>query len=120
MRTILLALGVAVLPLAAEAQYAPCPPNPLAWPFCAAGAIVVGAATIATAPFWVLGGAPPYYHSYGYPVSAYYPPPPPAYYPPPPPVPVGYHLPPPQPEYHPPPPVASPAPSPPIYYTPRG
>jgi hypothetical protein len=33
-------------------------------------------------------------------------------------VPVGYHL-PPQPEYHPL-PVASPVPSPPMYYTPRG
>jgi len=73
MRTILLALGIAVMPLAAEAQYAPCPPNPLAWPFCAAGAVVVGAATIATAPFWILGGAPPYYRGYGYPVPAYYP-----------------------------------------------
>ena len=119
MRTILLALGIAVMPLAAEAQYAPCPPNPLAWPFCAAGAVVVGAATIATAPFWILGGAPPYYRGYGYPVPAYYPPPPPVFYPPPPPVPVGYHLPPPQPEYHPL-PVTSPAPSPPMYYTPRG
>ncbi len=103
MRTILLVFGIVVMPLAAEAQYAPCSPSPLAWPpFCAAGAI-------ATAPFWVLGGAPPYYYI---PAAAYYYPPlpPPAYYPPPP-VPV---------EYHPPQPVASPAPPPPVYYTPRG
>jgi hypothetical protein len=102
MRTILLAFGMAVMPLAAEAQYAPCPPNPQGWPpFCTAG-------TIATAPGWVLGGAPPYYYI---PASAYYYPPLPlpAYYPPPP-VPVEYH----------PPPVTLPAPFRPVYYTPRG
>jgi hypothetical protein len=56
--------GLAVLPIsAADAQYyAPCSPDPLAWPFCAAAAIVGTAATIATAPFWLLAGAaPPYY-----------------------------------------------------------
>jgi len=104
MRTILLAFGMAVMPLAAQAQYAACSPSPLgSWPpFCTAGAI-------ATAPGWVLGGAPPYYYI---PASAYYYPPfpPPVYYSPPP-VPV---------EYHAPPPVASPAPPPPAYYTPRG
>ncbi len=102
MRTILLAVGVAVMPLAAEAQYAPCSLSPPAWPpFCAAG-------VIATAPGWVLGGPPPYYYI---PAAAYYYPPfpPPGYYPPPVPV-----------EYHPPPPVASPAPQPAVYYTPRG
>jgi hypothetical protein len=101
MRTIVLALGMAVMPLAAEAQYAPCSPYPVAWPpFCTAREIV-------TAPGWVLGGPAPYYYI---PASAYYYPPwpPPVYYPPP--VPVEYH----------PPPVASPAPPPPVYYTPRG
>lgn len=89
MRTILLALGMAVMPLAAEAQYAPCQ----GWlPFCTAGAI-------ATAPGWVLGGAPPYYYI---PVSAYYYPPMPL------------------PAYYPPVPVASPAQPPPVYYKPRG
>jgi hypothetical protein len=81
--------GMAVMPLPAKAQYyAPCSPFPLAWPFCAAGAIVVGAATIATAPLWLLSGAPPYYYRYYgapyYPAPRYYAPgyapPPPAYY----------------------------------------
>src|ERR1700758_4212871 len=72
-RAIAFATGLAALPLsAASAQYyAPCSPFPLAWPFCVAGAIVGTAATIATAPFWILSGIPPY---------PYYPPP---YYPPP-------------------------------------
>jgi hypothetical protein len=81
--------GTAVVPLSANAQYyAPCSPFPLAWPFCAAGAIVVRAATLATAPFWLLSGAPPYHYGYYgapyypryYGPAAYYPPPPPAYY----------------------------------------
>ena len=69
--------GLAALPLsAAKAQYyAPyypaCSPFPLAWPFCIA--VVVGAATIVTAPFWLLAGAPPPY--YGYYRPPYYPPP---------------------------------------------
>jgi hypothetical protein len=69
------AAGVAALPLAtAQAQYY-CSPAPLAWPFCAAGAIVGTAATIATAPFWLLAGAP-YYGYYPppyYPAPSYYP-----------------------------------------------
>ena len=47
--------------------------NPLLWPFQAAAAVVVGAATIATLPFRVIAGAT-------YPGPAYYAPP--AYYPP--------------------------------------
>ena len=81
-------VAAAAVPLSANAQYyAPCSPFPLAWPFCAAGAIVVGAATLATAPFWLLSGAPPYaYGYYGTPYypryygPGYYPPPSPAYY----------------------------------------
>jgi hypothetical protein len=65
------AIGLAALPIStAKAQYyTPCSPFPLAWPFCVAGAIVGTAATIATAPFWVLSGAPPY----GYYMPPYYP-----------------------------------------------
>jgi hypothetical protein len=65
------ATWLAALPFsAANAQYyAPCSPSPLAWPFCVAGAIVGAAATIATAPFWVLAGMPPY----GYYLPPYYP-----------------------------------------------
>jgi hypothetical protein len=112
MRASVLALAMASMPFAAEAQYAPCPPNLLALPFCAAGAIVVGAATIVTAPFWLLGGgAPPYYRGYGYPVPVYYPPP---AYPPPPPM---YY---PQPVHYAPPPSPAPASAPPMYYAPRG
>src|SRR5215469_8207965 len=79
------AIGLALLPFStAKAQYyAPCSPFPLAWPFCVAGAIVGTAATIATAPFWVLSGMPPY----GYYAPPYYPGP--IYYAPP------YHAPPP-------------------------
>lgn len=79
------AAGLAALPLAtATAQYYPppsypaCSPFPLFWPFCIAGAVVVGAATIVTAPFWLLAGAPPPY--YGYYRPPHYPPP--GYYPP--------------------------------------
>ena len=112
MRTVLLALGVAVMPLAAEAQYPICPPNPLAWPFCAAGAIVVGATTLIAAPFVVLSGGP-YYHGYGYgyPPPVYYQPTPmpaPAYYP---------SMPPHAPVMA---PAPEPAPTPPMYYAPRG
>jgi hypothetical protein len=81
---LLAALGLAATPLSgASAQYyaPPCSPVPLAWPFCAAGAIVGTAANIATAPFWLPAGAPPPF----YPAPRYYPPPPPPYYPPPPP-----------------------------------
>jgi hypothetical protein len=76
-----LAIGLAALPLStAQAQYyAPCWPSPLAWPFCVAGAIVGTAATIATAPFWLLAGAPyygyyapPYYAAPSYDPAGYY------------------------------------------------
>jgi hypothetical protein len=71
---------LAALPVSiAEAQYyPPCPAFPLFWPFCVAGALVGTAATIVTAPFSALTGAPPYY--YGYYGQPYYPPL--AYYPP--------------------------------------
>ena len=54
--------------------------NPLLWPFQAAAAVVVGAATIATLPFRVIAGATYPYPAYYYPRPYYYPPP--AYYPP--------------------------------------
>jgi hypothetical protein len=80
--------GLAALPVsAARAQYydpyyAPCA-FPLAWPFCVAGAVVGTAAMIATAPFWALGGVPPYGY-YGPPYApAYYPQPYVNYAPPP-------------------------------------
>ena len=75
-----LAAGLIALPLAtAKAQYyPPCPPFPLFWPLCAAGAIVGTAAMVVTAPFVALT-APPYY--YGYYGRPYYPPPPANYYP---------------------------------------
>jgi hypothetical protein len=70
------AVGLAALPPAARAQYyRPCPPFLLALPFCVAGAVVVGAVTIATIPFRALAG-PPYYAYYRRP----YGPPPPPYY----------------------------------------
>lgn len=82
--------------------------GPLFWPFAAAAAVVVGAATIATLPFRAVAGAA-YYPGPAYyaPPAAYYPPPgyyPPApgYYPPPP----GYYAPPPA--YYPPPPGYAP------------
>ena len=56
----------------------PCSPFPLFWPFCVAGAVVGIAATIVTAPFRALTGAPPFY--YGYYGPPYYSPP--AYFPP--------------------------------------
>ena len=70
------AAGIAALPLStANAQYyPPCSPFPLFWPFCVAGAVVVTAATIVTAPIWALTGAPPYYYG-GYYGQPYYPPP---------------------------------------------
>ncbi|HYM04026.1 MAG TPA: hypothetical protein VET85_13825 [Stellaceae bacterium] len=83
--------GLAALPLsAAQAQYyAPCSPFPLTWPFCAAGAVVGAAATIATAPFWLLSGtppfgyyAPPYYAAPSYYAAGYYAPPYSTYAPP--------------------------------------
>ena len=80
----LLAAALAVgWPWNAKAQFAPCSPFPLAWPFCAAGAIVGTAANIATAPFWLPAGAPPpfFYAPRYYAGPAYYaPPPPPPYY----------------------------------------
>jgi hypothetical protein len=84
------AAGLATLPLStAEAQYyPPCPPFPLFWPFCVAGAVVGTAAIIVTAPLRVLAGAPPF---------GYYPPPP-YYYPPPPPP--GYYAPAPPPGHY--------------------
>jgi hypothetical protein len=85
--TLLVACAFAAAPLSgASAQYyAPCSPFPLAWPFCAAGAIVGTAANIATSPFWLLAGAPPpFYPAPGYYAPAYYGPtyyaPPPYYY----------------------------------------
>ena len=73
------AAGLATLPLsAAKAQYdPPYSPAPLSWPICAAGAVVVTATTIITAPLRVLTGAPPFYYVC-YAPSPYYPPP--AYY----------------------------------------
>ncbi len=70
------AAGLAALPpAAAEAQYyPPCPPFPLAWPFCVVGAVIGTAAAIVTAPFAALAGPPPPYGFYGRP---FYPPPPP-------------------------------------------
>jgi hypothetical protein len=44
--------------------------NPLAWPFCIAGAAVGTAATIAAAPLYAVGTRPHYY--YGYPYYGYY------------------------------------------------
>ena len=78
------AVCFAVGPLSgASAQYyAPCSPFPLAWPFCAAGAVVGTAANIATAPFWLATGAPPPFRYGYYAPPRYYPPP--FYYPPPP------------------------------------
>jgi hypothetical protein len=77
--------------------------GPLFWPFAAAAAVVVGAATIATLPFRAVAAATypgPYYYVPP-PAPAYYPPPQ-AYYPPPP----GYYAPPPA--YYPPPPGYAP------------
>jgi hypothetical protein len=81
--------GSMALGSAAEAQvyYPPCSPFPLAWPFCAAGAIVGTAANIATAPVWLSAGAPPPFNP-----APYYAPPP-AYYAPPPPPPPYYYAP---------------------------
>jgi len=61
--------GLAALPLSGvSAQYypAPCNPFPLSWPFCIAGAAVGTAATIATAPFYAVAGAPYYYYGQHY------------------------------------------------------
>jgi hypothetical protein len=81
------AAGLATLPLsAAKAQYhPPYSPPPLSWPICVAGAVVVTATTIISAPLRALTGAPPfYYRCYGPPPDY----PPPAYYAP------GYYAPP--------------------------
>jgi hypothetical protein len=81
------AAGLVLAPFStAEAQayyYPPCSPFPLAWPFCAAGAIVGTAANVVTAPIWIPAGAPPPFQ----PVPRYYAPP---YYAPPPPPPYYY------------------------------
>jgi hypothetical protein len=58
------ALAIASSSGASAQYYGPCS-FPLAWPFCAAGAIVGTAANIATAPFWLTAGAPPPFY-YGY------------------------------------------------------
>jgi|ERR1051326_859732 annexin A7/11 len=58
--------------------------GPLFWPFAAAAAIVVGAATIATLPFRAVAAATypgPYYYP-PQPAPAYYAPPQQGYYPP--------------------------------------
>ena len=82
--TLAAGLGTASFSTAsAQYYYPPCSPFPLAWPFCAVGAIVGTAATIATAPFWVFNGASPYYYRYPQPVYYYPPPYAPGYYPPP-------------------------------------
>jgi hypothetical protein len=79
--------GLTTLPFSvANAQYyPPYSAAPLSWPICAAGAVVVTATTIITAPFRALTGAPPfYYRCYGPPPD--YPPPAdyaPGYYAPP-------------------------------------
>ena len=70
------AAGLATLPLsAAKAQYyPPYSPPPLSWPICVAGAVVVTATTIISAPLRALTGAPSFYYvCYG--PSPYYPPP---------------------------------------------
>src|SRR5690348_2318499 len=59
--------------------------GPLFWPFAAAAAIVVGAATIATLPFRAVAAATypgPYYYPPPPPAPAYYAPPQQGYYPP--------------------------------------
>jgi hypothetical protein len=81
------AAGLATTPFStAKAQYYYYPPPcafPLAWPVCAAGAIVGTAADIATAPIWLLSGAPPPFYPPRYYAPTYYAPPPPYYYYPP-------------------------------------
>jgi hypothetical protein len=78
------AAGLAAAPFStATAQYyyyPACSPFPLAWPFCAAGVIVGTAANIATAPIWLLSGAPPPFYPPRYYAPGYYAPPPPPYY----------------------------------------
>ena len=85
--------GAALVLLAASAAAAPlsdasagcwrwrCGPPLIALPFIAAGTVVAGAATIATAPFAAVAGAP-YYgpRGYYYGPPAYYYGPPPGYY----------------------------------------
>lgn len=87
--------------------------GPIFWPFAAAAAIVVGAATIATLPFRAVAAVTspgPYYYAPPPPAPAYYAPPQ-AYYPPPQgyyPPPQGYYA--PQPRYYAPPPAYYPPP----------
>jgi hypothetical protein len=74
--------GLATLPLsAAKAQYyPPYPPPQPSWPICVAGAVVVTATTIISAPLRALTGAPPFYYVCYGPLPDY---PPPGYYAPP-------------------------------------
>jgi hypothetical protein len=71
----LFAAGLAATPLSAAKAQAYCNPFPLSWPFCIVGAAVGTAATIASVPFYAIGGAPYYYGSPYYYRSAYYYPP---------------------------------------------
>jgi hypothetical protein len=79
-------VGLAALSFStAEAQYYPCSPFPLEWPFCVVGAVLDTTAMIVTAPIRALIGPPPLYYG-GYYGRPYYPPPvyyPPRYYAPP-------------------------------------
>ena len=75
----LLVGSASLVPLSdASARCWRCGPGPLFWPFVAAGAVVAGAAAVATAPFYAVAPRP------YYPPPAYYAPPPYYYYPPPP------------------------------------
>ena len=81
----LLVVAASMLPLSEASAHCwrwHCGPRILALPFVAAGAVVAGAATIATAPFRAIASAaypaPPAYYP---PAPAYYAPPP-GYYPP--------------------------------------
>jgi hypothetical protein len=71
-KSALFAVGLVVLPFsAAKAQYC----DPIALPFCIAGAAVNTAAAIATAPFYAFAPAPYYYYGrpYYYGAGYYYP-----------------------------------------------
>jgi hypothetical protein len=68
-----IAAAVAVLSSQARAQYySACPANPLAWPFCIAGAAVGTAAAIATVPLQAVAGVPYYYYPEPYYAPVYY------------------------------------------------
>src|SRR5579862_9863480 len=70
-----LVAALAAAPLSRAQAQAPCP---VLFPLCIPFAVVGAAATVATAPFRAIAGAPPYY--YAPPPAYYYPPPAPAYY----------------------------------------